>query len=146
MKILFLAMLTLFVACGKNSDKKGSSSNVFGSSYGVPTTTAAVVVIPGTQSSYPTIVAGGRTYQIGQGTAPQVWQSLNAMFYGQWPTPPIKQDSLGRYYQVTVTASLSGYSGNTYGGSYGGTYGSGYPQTGTIQSNTLDVQSIQPLQ
>jgi hypothetical protein len=142
MKILLLAMLTLLVACGKDSDSKGSSKNVFGSSYGVPTTVDAVVVIPGTQTSYPTIIAGGRTYQIGQGSSPQVWQQLNSMFYGQWPYPPVKQDSLGRYYRARVTASLSGY-GGTYSGVHGGTYGTGYPQTGTVQSTTLDVQSVQ---
>ncbi len=132
--VLFGALLVLAFACGKNkSGDSSSSSSVFRS--GLSSCEKSLVIIPMSPSILPSVVAGSRTYQVGQGTSQQAWQTLTMMYYGQAGVQPYTQSASEKRYRATVCATPSTYG---YGG-YGG-YGGQQP----INSNALDIQSLQP--
>lgn len=128
-------MLVFSVACGKK-DSSSSGSSAFRS--GVSATDEGLVIIPNNTQIMPTISVSGRVYSISTyGTSQSAWQTLNALYSGSTGIPPRSQDANGRTYRARITASLSmgGYGQNGYAAG-------GYQQP--VQSNVLDVQSIQP--
>ncbi|MBY0516355.1 MAG: hypothetical protein K2P81_05575 [Bacteriovoracaceae bacterium] len=134
MKLMLLVVLVLTVACGK--DKSSSSSNVFGSQYGVAQTAEAFVVMPRAgQAGQLYIEAGGRQYQLGQ-VQQQAQMVLQQMAQGMYQPYVINTQIVKFRCRVTATPSAYGYGG-----------GVGYPNGGyqqPVNSNILDVQAIQP--
>ena len=87
MKLVVLsALLVMAVACGKNKSSDDSSSSVFRS--GLSSCEKSLVIIPTSPQVLPSVVVDSRTYQVGQGTSQQAWQTLTAMYYGQAGVPP----------------------------------------------------------
>ena len=138
MKIIVLgALLTLAFACGKKNESGSSSSDGFSSRLGVSSCEKSIVIIPTSAQTLPSLVVDSRTYQVGQGTSQQAWQTLTAMYYGQAGVPPYSQTSQDRRYRATVCATPSSYGYGQSGYSVGG-----YQQP--ANPYVLDIQSIQP--
>lgn len=131
MKIVLVCLVSLLVACGKK-DKKNSSA-AFSSQYGVSSCAKSLVIIP--YQGNPTINAKNVNYQIGQGSSQAAIQVIYAMYNGQIGVQPYTQTPTERHYRANVCGMLSSYGGTGYSAG-------GYQQP--VNSNMLDVQSIQP--